>query len=99
MDILQLQKDKELREADKTGADKLLIEEKYAKMIQDVWDEWGKGELKRQQELDDEMLSQRQLDIKRQMTELTKNYDGNIKDREKYNKEMLQDLEAWLQSF
>lgn len=89
LDILQLQKDKELREADKTGADKLLIEEKYAKMIQDVWDEWGKGELKRQQELDDEMLSQRQLDIKRQMTELTKNYDGNIKDREKYNKEML----------
>lgn len=89
LDILQLQKDKELREADKTGQDKLLIEEKYAKMIQDVWDEWGKGELKRQQELDDEMLSQRQLDIKRQMTELTKNYDGNIKDREKYNKEML----------
>lgn len=89
LDILQLQKDKELREADKTGADKLLIEEKYAKMIQDVWDEWGKGELKRQQELDDEMLSQRQLDIKRQMTELTKNYDGNIKDRKKYNKEML----------
>ena len=35
------------------------------------------------------MLSQRQLDIKRQMTELTKNYGGNIKDREKYNKEML----------
>lgn len=89
LDILQLQKDKELREADKTGQDKLLIEEKYAKMIQDVWDEWGKGELKRQQELDDEMLSQRQLDIKRQMTELTKNYGGNIKDRGKYNKEML----------
>lgn len=89
LDILQLQKDKELREADKTGQDKLLIEKKYAKMIQDVWDEWGKDELKRQQELDDEMLSQRQLDIKRQMTELTKNYDGNLKDREKYNKEML----------
>lgn len=89
LDILQLQKDKELREADKTGQDKLLIEEKYAKMIQDVWDEWGKGELKRQQELDDEMLSQRQLDIKRQMTELTKSYGGNLKDREKYNKEML----------
>ncbi len=49
----------------------------------------GKGELKRQQELDDEMLSQRQLDIKRQMTELTKSYGGNLKDREKYNKEML----------
>lgn len=89
LDILQLQKDKELREADKTGQDKLLIEEKYAKMIQDVWDEWGKGELKKQQELDDEMLSQRQLDIKRQMTELTKSYGGNLKDREKYNKEML----------
>nr|UWG10285.1 MAG: hypothetical protein [Bacteriophage sp.] len=89
IDMLMLQRDAELKAAKETGADKLLIEEKYAKMIQDVWDEWGKGELKRQQELDDEMLSQRQLDIKRQMTELTKNYDGNIKDREKYNKEML----------
>lgn len=89
IDMLMLQRDAELKAAKETGADKLLIEEKYAKMIQDVWDEWGKGELKRQQELDDEMLSQRQLDIKRQMTELTKSYGGNLKDREKYNKEML----------
>ncbi len=87
LDILQLQKDKELREADKTGQDRALIEEKYLKQIETLYNDYGKRLMSTEQSQNEILLSQRQIEINEELNALTKQYEQGIIKKEEYEKQ------------
>lgn len=87
MDILQLQKDKELREADKTGQDRALIEEKYLKQIETLYNDYGKRLMSTEQSQNEILLSQRQIEINEELNALTKQYEQGIIKKKEYEKQ------------
>lgn len=87
LDILQLQKDKELREADKTGQDRALIEEKYLKQIETLYNDYGKSLMSTEQSQNEILLSQRQIEINEELNALTKQYEQGIIKKKEYEKQ------------
>lgn len=87
LDILQLQKDKELREADKTGQDRALIEEKYLKQIETLYNDYGKRLMSTEQSQNEILLSQRQIEINEELNALTKQYEQGIIKKKEYEKQ------------
>lgn len=87
LDILQLQKDKELREADKTGQDRALIEEKYLKLIENLYNDYGKRLMSTEQSQNEILLSQRQIEINEELNALTKQYEQGIIKKKEYEKQ------------
>ena len=87
LDILQLQKDKELREADKTGQDRALIEEKYLKQIETLYNDYGKSLMSTEQSQNEILLSQRQIEINEELNALTKQYGQGIIKKKEYEKQ------------
>lgn len=87
LDILQLQKDKELREADKTGQDRALIEEKYLKQIEVLYNDYGKRLMSTEQSQNEILLSQRQIEINEELNALTKQYEQGIIKKKEYEKQ------------
>ena len=87
LDILQLQKDKELREADKTGQDRALIEEKYLKQIEPLYNDYGKRLMSTEQSQNEILLSQRQIEINEELNALTKQYEQGIIKKKEYEKQ------------
>lgn len=87
LDILQLQKDKELREADKTGQDRELIEEKYLKQIETLYNDYGKRLMSTEQSQNEILLSQRQIEINEELNALTKQYEQGIIKKKEYEKQ------------
>lgn len=87
LDILQLQKDKELREADKTGQDRALIEEKYLKQIETLYNDYGKSLMSTEQSQNEILLSQRQIEINEELNILAKQYEQGIIKKKEYEKQ------------
>ena len=87
LDILQLQKDKELREADKTGQDRALIEEKYLIQIETLYNDYGKRLMSTEQSQNEILLSQRQIEINEELNALTKQYEQGIIKKKEYEKQ------------
>lgn len=87
LDILQLQKDKELREADKTGQDRALIDEKYLKQIETLYNDYGKRLMSTEQSQNEILLSQRQIEINEELNALTKQYEQGIIKKKEYEKQ------------
>lgn len=87
LDILQLQKDKELREADKTGQDRALIEEKYLKQIETLYNDYGKRLMSMEQSQNEILLSQRQIEVNEELNALTKQYEQGIIKKKEYEKQ------------
>lgn len=87
LDILQLQKDKELREADKTGQDRTLIEEKYLKQIETLYNDYGKRLMSTEQSQNEILLSKRQIEINEELNTLTKQYEQGIIKKKEYEKQ------------
>lgn len=87
LDILQLQKDKELREADKTGQDRALIEEKYLKQIETLYNDYGKSLMSTEQSQNEILLYQRQIEINEELNALTKQYEQGIIKKKEYEKQ------------
>lgn len=87
LDILQLQKDKELREADKTGQDRALIEEKYLKQIETLYNDYGKRLMSTEQSQNEILLSQRQIEINEELNILAKQYEQGIIKKKEYEKQ------------
>lgn len=87
LDILSLQKDKELKEAEKTGADKLAIDDKYNKLIENVYLDFGKNQLKRQQDQNEIELSEREIALNEELAILDKNYAKGLIKKRDYEKQ------------
>lgn len=87
LDILSLQKDKELKEAEKTGADKLAIDDKYNKLIENTYLDFGKNQLKRQQDQNEIELSEREIALNEELAILDKNYAKGLIKKRDYEKQ------------
>lgn len=85
--ILQLQRDKELKEADKTEQDKSLIVDKYNKQRQDLYRDYYKNLMSTQQSQNEIFLSQRQIEINEELNALTKQYEQGIIKKKEYEKQ------------
>ena len=86
LDLLQLQKDAELREAEQTGADKLTIEEKYLKLIEDTYLEYGKRRLSAVQSQNELEQSEREIALNNELSMLEQEYAKGIISKEAYEK-------------
>lgn len=86
IDILELQKAAELKEAEKTGADKLAVEDKYLKLIEDAYLEFGKVQLSRQQSQNELELSEQQIFLNKELSMLEQQYSKGIIKKEAYEK-------------
>lgn len=88
MKLLISEKDSELKLADENGADKLIIEEKYNKKIQELYEEYA---LKRisdiQESYNAENLMRDEMYVKKK-TAIKKEYSEGIIDREEYEKQL-----------
>ena len=85
--ILQLQRDKELKEADKTEQDKSLIVDKYNKQRQDLYRDYYKNLMSTQQSQNEIFLSQRQIEINEELNILAKQYEQGIIKKKEYEKQ------------
>lgn len=85
--ILQLQRDKELKEADKTEQDKSLIVDKYNKQRQDLYRDYYKNLMSTQQSQNEIFLSQRQIEVNEELNALTKQYEQGIIKKKEYEKQ------------
>lgn len=85
--ILQLQRDKELKEADKTEQDKSLIVDKYNKQRQDLYRDYYKSLMSIQQSQNEIFLSQRQIEINDELNALTKQYEQGLIKKKEYEKQ------------
>ena len=70
IDLLQLQRTKELKDAEKTGQDKLAIEEKYNKLIGDAYDAYTKNLFKQEQSQNEILNTQRQIQLNEELAQL-----------------------------
>lgn len=70
IDLLELQRQKELREAEKTGQDRLLIEAKYNKLIGEAYNNYVKDQLKKEQAENEIRLNERQEQINKELAQL-----------------------------
>ena len=70
IDILKLQRDKELKEAEKTSQDKLAIEEKYNKLIGDEYNTYARNLFKQEQTQNDILNTQRQIQLNEELAQL-----------------------------
>lgn len=86
LDILELQKAAELKEAEKTGASKLAVEDKYLKLIEDAYMEFGKVQLSRQQSQNELELSDQQIFLNKELSMLEQQYSKGIIKKEAYEK-------------
>lgn len=86
LDILELQKEAELKEAKKTEASKLAIENKYLKLIEDAYMEFGKVQLSRQQSQNELELSDQQIFLNKELSMLEQQYSKGIIKKEAYEK-------------
>lgn len=86
IDILELQKAAELKEAEKTGASKLAVEDKYLKLIEDAYLEFGKVQLSRQQSQNELELSEQQIFLNKELSMLEQQYFKGIIKKEAYEK-------------
>lgn len=86
LDILELQKAAELKEAKKTEASKLAIENKYLKLIEDAYMEFGKVQLSRQQSQNELELSDQQIFLNKELSMLEQQYSKGIIKKEAYEK-------------
>ncbi|WP_148477710.1 hypothetical protein [Parabacteroides johnsonii] len=86
LDILELQKAAELKEAEKTGASKLAVENKYLKLIEDTYLEFGKVQLSRQQSQNELELSDQQIFLNKELSMLEQQYSKGIIKKEAYEK-------------
>ena len=86
IEILELQKTAELKEAEKTGADKLAIEDKYLKLIENAYLDFGKTQFSRQQSQDELELSTRQITLNKELSMLEQQYAKGIIKKEAYEK-------------
>ena len=86
LDILELQKAAELKEAEKTGASKLAVEDKYLKLIEDAYMEFGKVQLSRQQSQNELELSDQQIFLNKELSMLERQYSKGIIKKEAYEK-------------
>lgn len=85
--LLLIQRDEELRIADKTGVDKLLIESKYGKQINDLYNEFDKQNFDRLQAQGGIEQTERQKQLSDDLLALEQSYaKGKIK-KEAYEKE------------
>lgn len=86
LDILELQRNQELKEAEKTGQDRALIEDKYNKLIEQQYTDFGKNQLKRMQSQDEIELTQRQEDLNKELVILEQQYAKGVIKKEAYEK-------------
>lgn len=86
LDILELQKAAELKEAEKTGASKLAVEDKYLKLIEDAYMEFCKVQLSRQQSQNELELSDQQIFLNKELSMLEQQYSKGIIKKEAYEK-------------
>lgn len=86
LDILKLQRDQELKEAAKTQQDKVLIEDKYNKLVAQKSIDFGKERLKRMQSQDEIELTQRQEDLNKELVILEQQYAKGVIKKEAYEK-------------
>lgn len=86
LDILELQKKAELKEAEKSGADKLTVENKYLKLIEDTYLEFGKAQLSRQQSQDELESSEQQIFLNKELSMLEQQYSKGLIKKEAYEK-------------
>lgn len=86
LDILELQKAAELKEAEKTGADKLAIEDKYLKLVEDAYLEFGKVQLSHQQSQNELELSDQQIFLNKELSMLEQQYSKGIIKKDAYEK-------------
>lgn len=86
LEILELQKEAELKEAKKTEASKLAIENKYLKLIEDAYMEFGKVQLSRQQSQNELELSDQQIFLNKELSMLEQQYSKGIIKKEAYEK-------------
>lgn len=86
LDILELQKEAELKEAKKTEASKLAIENKYLKLMEDAYMEFGKVQLSRQQSQNELELSDQQIFLNKELSMLEQQYSKGIIKKEAYEK-------------
>ena len=70
IDILKLQRDKELKEAEKTSQDKLAIEEKYNKLIGDEYNTYARNLFKQEQTQNEILNTQRQIQLNEELAQL-----------------------------
>lgn len=86
LDILELQKVAELKEAKKTEADKLAIEDKYLKLVEDAYLEFGKVQLSHQQSQNELELSDQQIFLNKELSMLEQQYSKGIIKKDAYEK-------------
>lgn len=86
LEILELQKEAELKEAKKTEASKLAIENKYLKLIEDAYMEFGKVQLSRQQSQNELELSDQQIFLNKELSMLEQQYSKGIIKKQAYEK-------------
>lgn len=86
LDILELQKKAELKEAEKSGADRLAVENKYLKLIEDAYLEFGKAQLSRQQSQNELESSEQQISLNKESSMLEQQYSKGLIKKEAYEK-------------
>ena len=86
LDLLNIEKENELREAEKTEISKTLIEDKYLKKIEDLHTDFAKRQFNRTQAQNEINLSERQIVLNKELAILSKQYtEGEVK-KEAYEK-------------
>lgn len=87
IDLLELQQQKELREAEKTGQDRLLVEAKYNKLIGEAYSDYVKDQLKKEQAENEIRLTERQQQLNEELSQLDQQYAKGLIKKEDYEKQ------------
>lgn len=87
LDVMMLQRDVELKEAEKTGADILSIEDKYNKLIENAYLDFGKNQLKKQQDQNEIELSEKEISLNQELAILDQNYAKGLIKKRDYEKQ------------
>lgn len=87
LDLLDVQKAAELKAADKIDADKLLIERKYDRLIEDEKIAYGSNLINIQLSNNELLQSDREIAMDKEISNLTKQYSKGVIKKEQYEKE------------
>lgn len=85
--LLKSQRDKELKEADKTGQDKVLVEQKYQKLLLEAADDFNKSQLKKEQAENEIRLTERQQQLNEELSQLDQQYAKGLIKKKDYEKQ------------